>query len=156
LLAPERRNTCVAAARRVSPELKQLQEAHPGRLVLTHVDVADESSISDWAKGLAEQVRGWIALTTGQRLRVIFTPTAAEFAPVAGLIAEQQKHLLGLWRVVLACAPWSAGGTGWRRYADMRSAWDQAAAAASTPDSCTPRLLLLLTGVRTREPSSMW
>ncbi|KIZ07283.1 short-chain dehydrogenase/reductase SDR [Monoraphidium neglectum] len=55
LLAPERRNTCVAAARRVSPELKQLQEAHPGRLVLTHVDVADESSISDWAKGLAEQ-----------------------------------------------------------------------------------------------------
>jgi hypothetical protein len=56
LLAPERNNTLVAAARRVSPELQRLADAHPGRLVLTDLDVADEASIKAWAGGVKKQV----------------------------------------------------------------------------------------------------
>ncbi|GBF89706.1 short-chain dehydrogenase [Raphidocelis subcapitata] len=44
LLKPERKNTCVAAARRVSPELQRLADANPGRLLITNLDVADEAS----------------------------------------------------------------------------------------------------------------
>jgi len=59
LLAPERKNVCVAAARRVSPELKQLQEQHGAdRLLITQLDVADEASVKAWARGLADKVRG--------------------------------------------------------------------------------------------------
>jgi NAD(P)-dependent dehydrogenase (short-subunit alcohol dehydrogenase family) len=57
LLAPERKNTCIAAARRVSPELKRLADEHPGRLELTQLDVADEGSVAAWAKGLADKAR---------------------------------------------------------------------------------------------------
>lgn len=57
LLKPEHNNTLVAAARRASPELKALADAHPGRLTVTHVDVADEASVQAWAKGLADAVR---------------------------------------------------------------------------------------------------
>lgn len=56
LLAPERNNTLVAAARRVSPELQRLADANPGRLVLTDLDVADEASIKAWAGGVKKQV----------------------------------------------------------------------------------------------------
>lgn len=58
LLAPERKNTCVAAARRESRELLDLQsKVGPDRLVITRVDVADEGSVKAWAKGLADKVR---------------------------------------------------------------------------------------------------
>jgi hypothetical protein len=65
LLAPERQNTCIAAARRVSPELKQLQQQYPDRLVITNVDVSDEASVTSWAKGLADKVSKPVFLSRG-------------------------------------------------------------------------------------------
>jgi hypothetical protein len=141
LLAPERKNTCVAAARRVSPELKQLQQQHPDRLVLTHLDVADEASVTAWAKDLAAKVGG---------AATVWAPAAA----LAGPKSNGRDHTVGKWRgesPTAAAAAEAAEAADWRedevvleRRASHPALWKLGApaiaAGAAGPQAAPPDL----------------